>query len=112
LDIHWPSLQALGPTDEMKSAAQLIEEHLAADRAWNGASELTAPIELLRGAYRSQRKSVLDAHAARLEAALEDVKRRPGFERLDPDQRHQVLRHLREGGAANTDESAVAPPLE
>lgn len=112
LDIHWPSLQALGPTDEMRAAAEAIEAHLATDRAWTAVMELSAPVELLRGAYRAERKSVLDAHAKRLEAALEALKRRPGFERLDPDQRHEVLRHLRDGAAANTSEDAVAPPLE
>src|SRR5690606_7254152 len=91
LDIHWPSLQALGPTDEMRAAAEAIEAHLATDRAWTAVMELSAPVELLRGAYRAERKSVLDAHAKRLEAALEALKRRPGFERPEPDPRHEGL---------------------
>jgi hypothetical protein len=56
--------------------------------------------------------SALDADAKEVDLAIERLKRRSGFERLDPDQRHQVLRHLREGAAPGTDERAVAPALE
>jgi hypothetical protein len=40
------------------------------------------------------------------------IKRKDGFDRLDGDQRHAVLRHLTEGTAPGTDEKAIAPALE
>jgi len=69
-------------------------------------------VQQVQGAYRGVRKAILDGHESKVGHAIERVKRRPGFERLDADQRHQVQRHLREGAAAGTDERAITPALE
>lgn len=76
------------------------------------AGDLLQHVELLRGEYRARRRAILDAHAVQSDKAIDGLKRRPGFERLDADERHQVLRHLREGAAAGTDERAIIPALE
>jgi len=108
----WPGLLALSPTDEARAAASALDEHLRAARPWEDTGELSPHVALVRGEYRARRRALLDAHDKEVELAVEGLKRQNGFERLGPDQRHQVLRPLREGAAAGTDESAVAPALE
>ncbi|HQP39135.1 MAG TPA: hypothetical protein PLI95_28325, partial [Polyangiaceae bacterium] len=108
----WPGLQALGADPEVRAAATDIAAHLVTERAWEDAAELRPKVELVRTAYRIRRKAILDAHAHEVELLIERLKLRDGFEKLDPDQRHQVVRHLSEGALAGTDEKAVAPPIE
>ncbi|KYF76807.1 hypothetical protein BE11_22350 [Sorangium cellulosum] len=112
LNHTWPGLAALVPSEEARAAAGAIEAHLRTERPWEDTAELLPRVELLRGEYRARRRAMLDAHAKEVDLAVERLKRRSGFERLDPDQRHQVLRPLRDGAAPNTDERAVAPALE
>ena len=107
-----PGLLALGPSDEVRAAASAIDAHLRADRPWEDTAELAAHVALVRGAYQARRRTILDGHASEVDAAVERLKRQTGFERLGPDPQYQVLRHLREGAAAGTDERAVAPALE
>lgn len=109
---EWPGLSAIGPSEAAREAARSIEAQLASARPWESAAELAASAEVLRGEYRERRRSLIGRHDEELDVAIERVKRREGFERLDPDQRHKVLQHLREGGAAGTDDRAIAPPLE
>ena len=112
----WPGLAALptalAPSEDVRAAAQAIQAHLEMGRPWEDIPELLAHVEVVREAYRRRRRAMLDAHEKGLDLAIERIKRRSGFERLDPDQHHQVLRHLREGGASGTDERAIAPALE
>jgi len=109
---YWPSLQAMSPSEEARTAARALDAHLSTERLWEDAGDLLQHVELLRGEYRARRRAMLDAHAVQLDKAIDGLKRRPGFEKLDADERHQVLRHLREGAAAGTDERAIAPALE
>jgi hypothetical protein len=106
------SLKALGASEaELKALADL-EIHLGSDRPWEDTAELVPKVTLLREAYRARRKSILSAHAARLEETSEQLKRREGMEKLDPDQRHRVLRHLQDAASAGGGENDVAPALE
>jgi hypothetical protein len=102
----------MGPSVEARAAAQALDAHLSTERTWEDTGDLSQHVELLRGEYRARRRAILDAHAVHLDKAIDGLKRRPGFERLDADERHQVLRHLREGAAAGTDERAIVPALE
>lgn len=112
LTYSWPALEAVGPTAEVREAARAIEAHLKTERPWEDTAELGPRVEALRSVYRERRGAILVAHATCVDQAAERIKRRDGYERLDPDQRHQVLRHLRDGAAAGTDERAIAPALE
>lgn len=112
LAYHWPPLEALGPSEEVREATRAIQAHLATPRPWEDTADLGRHVEAVRAAYRERRGALLDAHAERVDNAVERIKRRDGFERLDMDQRHQVLRALREGAAASTDAQAVVPALE
>jgi hypothetical protein len=108
----WPSLKELGPTEEAKKAAAALEAHLTTERPWEDTRDLEGPLEVVREEYRGRRRAILEHHAAELEALVDGLKRREGFERLSPDDKYSVTRHLREGAAANTDERAIAPALE
>lgn len=109
---YWPSLEAIGCTEEAQAAAKALLAHLTTERPWEDTGELLQHVELLRGEYRAQRRSILSVHETELTQAIEGLKRRPGFEQLTADESHQVLRHLREGAFAATDERAIAPALE
>lgn len=109
---EWPGLLALGPTDAARAAAHAITAHVTEPRPWEDVAELAKNAKLVRDEFRERRQQVLVQHDADVEAALDRLKRREGFDRLDADQRFKVTQHLREGAAANTDEKAIAPPLE
>ena len=108
----WPPLASVTATAEARAAASAIDAHLSTERPWEDTADLVEHIEHLRNEYRARRRAILDAHDSQVDLAIERLKRRSGFERLDPDQRHQVLRHLREGTSPGTDENAIAPALE
>jgi hypothetical protein len=109
---YWPSLEAMAPSEEARTAATSLSAHLTTERPWEDTGDLVGHVELLRGEYRARRRAILDAHAQLLERAMDGLKRRPGFEKLDADDRHLVLRHLREGASPGTDERAIVPALE
>ncbi|MBK6517532.1 MAG: BREX system P-loop protein BrxC [Polyangiaceae bacterium] len=110
--IVWPSLQAVGTDEETRAAAQRLEAHFKVDRPWEDAHSLKADVGLVREAYRARRGAVLQQHGRWVEQAEDSLRRRPGYEKLAAEQRHLVLRHLRDAADPRTDERAVAPPLE
>jgi len=107
----WPALEAAGASDEARASAKTLADHLASERPWEDTGELAPLVVRIREEHRGRRRAALDAHESALESLVEKLKRRPGFDRLDVGQRHEVLRHLREGAAAGTDDRAVAPSL-
>ncbi len=109
LQHDWPGLLSLGADEAVRIAAEGIAARLLAERPWEDVAALATQVELVRAAHRARRDALVAAHATRIEQAGEAMKRRPGFDRLDPDQRHQVLRHIREA-ALRDDERA--PPIE
>jgi hypothetical protein len=108
----WPGLASMGTTEQAHASAKTIQAHLETERPWEDAGELAPHVELVREAYRAKRRGILDTHATKVDGIIERLKRRDGMERLDPDQRYEVLRYLSEGAASGTDDKAVAPPLE
>jgi hypothetical protein len=108
----WPGLTALGPSEEARASAAAIDANLHTERPWEDTAVLASHVDRVRGEVRTRRRAILETHEKAIENGLERLKRRTGFDQLDPDQRHGVLHHLREGAAANTDENAIAPALE
>jgi hypothetical protein len=106
----WPELEPLAPVESRKDL-QALEAHLKADRPWEDLADLKLHVSSLRQCYRDLREGILSAQAVKLEAAIERVKRRDGFERLNPDQRHQVISHLREGAPIQTKAEDLVPAL-
>jgi hypothetical protein len=110
VEFVWPELEPRA-TPDVSAALAAIKGHLSADRPWEDLGDLAPQVAAVRSAYREERQRVLLAHAATVDATVERLKRRDGFDRLDPDQRHQVLRHLREGAPIATNAEDIAPPL-
>jgi hypothetical protein len=106
------SLKAMGSSEQELNALRDLESHLASDRPWEDTTPLLPKVTLLREAYRARRKAILAAHTARLEETTEQLKRREGVEKLNPDQRHRVLQHLQSAADAGGTENDVAPALE
>ncbi len=108
----WPGLASMGTTEQAHASAKTLQAHLETERPWEDTAELAPHVEVVREAYRAKRRGILDAHATKVDGIIERLKRRDGMERLDPDQRYEVLRYLSEGAASGTDDKAVAPPVE
>lgn len=112
LELRGASLKGLGATEEELAALQALAAHLATERPWEDTAALAGKIRVIRDGFSARRKTILAAHAAQLEDSTEQLKRRDGVEKLDPDQRHRVLRHLQDVAAAGGTENDVAPALE
>jgi hypothetical protein len=106
----WPELEPHAPP-EAKQALQAIDQHLRGERPWEDLADLAAAVETVRSAYRQLRQGVLVAHDTKVDMAIERLKRRDGFERLNPDQRHQVITHLRDGAPLATKPDDLIPPF-
>jgi hypothetical protein len=108
---HWPQLLPLAPPQALHDAARALAEHLAGDRPWEGIVELRGQARALLDHYRERRQAILQEHAAQIDAAVDWLKRRQGFERLSPDAQYEVIAPLREQAALNTDAKAIQPEL-
>jgi hypothetical protein len=106
----WPELEPHA-TPEVRQAMQVIQQHLKAERPWEDRADLEAAVGTVRGAYRKLRQGLLLAHEGKVDAAILRIKQRDGFERLNPDQSHQVISHVREGAPIPTKPEDLAPPL-
>jgi hypothetical protein len=111
LTYEWPGLEALGPSERARTAADAIRVHLTTERPWEDVVSLVEPTAVVRSEYRERRSGILTHHDEALDAILARLKRRPDLNALSADQRHKVLQHVHDG-AANTDEKAIAPPVE
>lgn len=111
LQYHWPQLLPLAPPQALHDAARALTEHLASDRPWEGIAELRGHTQTLHDHYGERRHAILQEHATRVDAAVDWVKRREGFERLTPDAQYDVISPLREHSALNTDAKAIQPEL-
>ena len=109
-ELVWPELEPFAPAD-VKAAVAEVKAHLAVNRPWEDLGELAPRVAVVRDCYREQRQRLLSGQTARVDATIERIKRRDGFDRLNPDQRHQVLNHLREGAPLATGPDDLAPPL-
>jgi len=96
---------------QVAAATQRIEAHLASERPWRDVAALDADVATVRDAYRAAREHLLAWQEEQAEAARARVKARKGFETLNGDQAHQVLRPIAQAGA-NTTADAVAPALD
>ncbi len=108
---HIAQLEAVGAVADVADAAENLRTQLASDRPWMDTRALIPPMERITSQYRATRKSLLAREEVEAEAVRQEIKRRPGFEVLDPDQAHRVLRPLTEAMWETTPE-AIAPRLE
>jgi hypothetical protein len=111
LQFYWPQLLPLAPPAALHYAARALREHMASERPWEGIAELRTHVQAIQEHYRDRRQTTLQEHTARVEAAVDWIKRRDGFERLDPDAQYDVIAPLREHAALDTDAKAIQPEL-
>jgi len=98
------------PAAEVVAAGERIRAQLTLPKPWAGIAGLDPDLERIDKAYREQR-SVLLARQERLaERAREEVKSTEGWQKLNGDQRHQVLRPIFLA-CVDTDADSVAPAL-
>lgn len=104
-------LEAVGLLPEsLKELSESMEKQIHSDRPWRCLDEAEASGAKIRETYIEVRGTLLKDQQQRIEQAREKMKRRSGFESLNADQAHGVLRHL-SACLTNTDEEAVAPAL-
>lgn len=103
-------LEEFGEDGEIIEEAKKVKDHLALDRPWREIRTLDPFLEKIRSHYVEVRKSLLISQGARAEDARNRVKIRSGFDRLDADQSHLVLRPIAEA-SFDTTEEAIAPTL-
>jgi hypothetical protein len=109
-ELLWPEFEPLAPI-EARQAVVLIKGHLQGERPWEELAKLREAVQTVRGAYQKLRQNMLLAHDTKVDLAVEDIKRASGFERLNPEQRHLVVSHLREGAPLPTKADDLVPQL-
>jgi hypothetical protein len=109
-DHELSQLRQLEELAGLEDEAAVLTDHLAQERPWKGAQQLTPAIARIRGRYVEVRRAVLNTQSAEAEAALGRLKVRPGFAQLDADPAHRVLRPIVETLIDTTPE-ALSPTL-
>jgi hypothetical protein len=94
----------------LEADADLVTDHLTAERPWREAALLTPALDRIRARYIELRRGLLNKQNAEAEAARSRVKTRPGFAQLNADLAHHVLRPLAEA-LIDTSPEAIAPTL-
>ncbi len=94
----------------LEDEAAVVTNHLAADRPWREASQLTPALDRIRARYIEVRRALLNKQNKEAETARSRVKTRSGFAALDADQAHRVLRPIAEAMVDTTPE-ALSPTL-
>ena len=104
-------LREAGALDgDLAMVAERVEQQLAQDRPWRDIGLLGKDLDDLVAAYVDVRTHMLRWQEELAEAARGRTKSMPGFETLNGDQMHRVLRPIRLA-CSDTDVKAVAPKL-
>ena len=111
LDHQAAQLEAVGGADGVEAAVSAVRKQLAGDRPWREIGGVAAEIEAIKARYREARLELIGRQEARAQEIRDRIKRRAGFEKLDGNGSHQVLRPITEALYDTTPE-AVQPTLE
>ena len=104
-------LRAIGvDASNVEAAATRIADLLAVERPWRDIASVSEDIEEIRGAYRSERRALLEEQAVQVEAARAAVKQREGFALLSADKSNRVLKSFTVV-MFETSSEAIAPSL-
>ncbi len=103
-------LEAVGDAGDLAAEAKALRDQLAAERPWRDLGSIEAAVKTVREAYKAARLSLLGQQQQAAEAARARIRGRAGFERLDADASHHVLRPITEA-MIDTTADAIAPPL-
>jgi hypothetical protein len=110
-DHQLAQLVVVGQGGELAGQAEAIQLQLGLERPWREIASLDGALEAIRTAYRLARRSLLEQQEADCDRARNGLKRRAGFDSLDGDAQHQVLRPITQAGFVTADD-AIAPSLE
>jgi hypothetical protein len=90
---------------------KLLFQQLESERPWRDAASVAAHVERVWERYREARRALLAAQMQAIDETVAQVQSRPGFERLDDDARHRVLRAIKQA-AFETGGDHTAPSLD
>ena len=94
----------------LQDAERRLGEQLSGERPWLGIDSIAPDLERLRDAYVERRLARIQAQERLAEATRTAIKQIPGFEKLDDDQRHTVLRPVTQA-LRETSEHELRPTL-
>jgi hypothetical protein len=107
---QFEQLDVLGASADLEGAADKLRAVLESERPWRAIGDIAGPMTQINESYEAERSALLGGHEEEAEAARNRLMSRPGFERLDDDQVHRVLRPI--GNALwDTSADAIAPSL-
>ena len=107
---QYDQLAVVGAGADLEAAAMVLRRHLGDERPWRSLPEIVGILDAIDKGYTAARRALLGSQEHDAEAAKDRVKSRHGFERLDTDAVHRVLRPLSQAIWDTTDD-AVAPSL-
>jgi len=117
---HVHQLEDLEATGEVAAEAARLREHLELERPWRdiqsagpesaSPGSVGAAIDNIRKHYTEVRRALITGHSQATQKVEACIKTRVGFEQLDADQSHRVLKPIAEA-LIDTTEDALFPAL-
>ncbi|MFW6374687.1 MAG: BREX system P-loop protein BrxC, partial [Thermodesulfobacteriota bacterium] len=104
-------LSDIQKTGGIEAAVSTLREHLSQDRPWRDIGSVAAEIDTIKNRYKDVRLSLIERQEKLAQKIRDRIKTRNGFEKLDDDQSHHVLRPITEALYETTPE-ALQPTLE
>jgi len=109
-DNHLAQLKSLKQAGEVSTDAKALTTHLDTDRPWRDIQSVNPALDSIRGRYIEVRRSLITWQSQQADKARGQIKTRDGFETLNPDQSHKVLRPIHDA-TTDTTEDALHPTL-
>ena len=110
-DNQLAQLRATDQAADLAEQAANIERQLTLERPWRDIASVQGDLQAISAAYSVARRTILGDQEAKCQRARNDLKSRTGFDKLDADGQHAVLRPITLA-AYDTTEDAIAPTLE
>lgn len=109
-DVQLAQLRQAEALAGLEAEAERLAAQLQAERPWRGVAGIGRDVKRIRERYIEMRRALLNRQGKEADAARGRVKARSGFEKLGPDQSHDVLRPIAEA-AFDTTPDAIAPAI-
>ncbi len=104
-------LMEINALESAEESVQKVEAHLKLERPWRDIKDLNPLLKIIEDRYQEVRLSLIERQEQKAHEIRERIKQRKGFEKLNADQSHTVLRPITEA-LYNTDPKAVKPVLQ
>jgi hypothetical protein len=109
-DVQLAQLEQAQSLAGLEADVERLVAQLQAERPWRGVAGIAGDVKRIQERYVEVRRGLLNRTGKEADAARGRVKARSGFEKLNPDQSHTVLRPIAEA-VFDTTADAVAPSL-